>query len=173
MQIQIDTREHKSEVQRIESQLDALGIKHYRSKLYVGDYMNLDNPRLVVDRKKDLQELCQNVTRQHERFRHELQRAQEQDIHIIILCEHGEDIKCLEDVFFWENPRRKLYQWRMVNGQPRRIKVDPKKLALSGKQLYKSLNTIAKRYNVKFCFCEKEETGQAIVEILKGNTWKT
>lgn len=167
MTIQCDTREHKAEIQRIEKQFDALGVQHYRSKLYVGDYMNLDNPRLVIDRKKDLQELCGNVTQQHERFRNELIRAQEQGIKIIILCEHGEEIATLEDVFFWVNPRRKFYKWVTVNGRPKRVKVEPKKMAISGEQLYKSLSTITERYGVEFQFCEKEDTGKRIVELLR------
>jgi len=166
MQVQIDTREKKAEVQRIEAQFDALGVQHYRSKCYVGDYMNLDNPRLVIDRKKDLQELCGNVTQQHERFKRELQRAQEQGIKIIILCEHGGDISTLEDVYFWVNPRRKDYRWITVDGKPRKVKVKPQQMAISGQQLYKSLRTIQERYEVRFCFCDKSETGKKIVELL-------
>ena len=51
MTIQIDSREHKKELDRIQKQLDKLEVEYYVSKLYVGDYMNLDNPRLVIDRK--------------------------------------------------------------------------------------------------------------------------
>ena len=52
MQIQIDSREHKKEVERVKRQFDDLGIDYFTSKLYVGDYMSLDNPRLVIDRKR-------------------------------------------------------------------------------------------------------------------------
>lgn len=73
MQIQVDTREHKKEWERVQKQFDKIeNIQYFRSKLYVGDYQSLDNPRLVIDRKKDLQELCGNVTQQHERFKAEL-----------------------------------------------------------------------------------------------------
>ena len=48
MMIQIDTREHKWERARIEMQLSRLGVKTIASKLYVGDYQSLDNPRLVM-----------------------------------------------------------------------------------------------------------------------------
>lgn len=147
--IQIDTREHAGQVERIESQFDSLGVKHFRSKLYVGDYQSLDNPRLVVDRKKDLQELCGNVCQQHERFRAELIRAQEAGIQLIILCEHGGSIKSLEDVYFWENPRR-----RTSPG------------AISGQRLFKVLSTMKEKYGVRFEFCDKRQTGRRIVEIL-------
>ena len=53
MQIQVDTREHKKEWERVQKQFDQMdGIQYFRSKLYVGDYQSLDNPRLVIDRKK-------------------------------------------------------------------------------------------------------------------------
>jgi len=147
--IQCDTREHSGQIERIEQQFDALGVKHFRSKLWVGDYQSLDNPRLVVDRKKDLQELAGNVCQQHERFRAELVRAQEAEIQIVILCEHGGAIKSLEDVYFWENPRR-----RTSLG------------AISGQRLFKVLNTMQEKYGVRFEFCDKRQTGRRIVEIL-------
>lgn len=151
MTIQIDSREHKWELARIQRQLTALGCKTIVSKLYVGDYQSLDNPRLVIDRKKDLLELCGNVTQQHERFQRELIKAQEAGIRLIILIEHGGDIQSLEDVYFWDNPR--LLQ-------------SPK--ATTGKRLYKSLCTIRNRYNVRFEFCTKQETGKKIMELLDG-----
>ena len=166
MNIQADSREHKSEWDRIKKQFDELGIEYFRSKLYVGDYQSLDNPRLVIDRKKDLQELCGNVCQQHERFKAELVRAIQSGIKIVILCEHGEDIKTMEDVYFWQNPRKHKVIWKTVNGK--RVKTVVSEKAVDGNQLYKSLCTIRDRYNVDFVFCTKEETGQKIVEILGG-----
>ena len=167
MELQIDSREHKKELARIKKQLDGLGVKYFISKLYVGDYMSLDNPRLVIDRKKDLLELCGNVTQQHERFRDELIRAKEHGIKIIVLCEHGEDIQELTDVLFWTNPRLKEMDWRMVDGHPQKVQKYPH--ATTGEQLYKSLCTIAERYGVEFRFCTKNKTGEEIVRILKGS----
>lgn len=164
MNIQVDSREHKSEWERIKDQFDGLGVKYFRSKLYVGDYQSLDNPRLVIDRKKDLQELCGNVCQQHERFKAELVRAIQNGIKIIILCEHGEDIQTMEDVYFWQNPRKHRVVWKTVNGK--RVKTVISEKAVDGCQLYKSLCTIRDRYNVDFVFCQKNETGQKIVEIL-------
>ncbi|WP_336533932.1 ERCC4 domain-containing protein [Bacteroides acidifaciens] len=167
MQVQVDTREHAKEWERIKGQFDALGVQYFRSKMYVGDYQSLDNPRLVIDRKKDLQEICGNVSsKQHERFKAELLRAKEQGIKLVILCEHGADIKNLEDVYFWQNPRKYQIRWKTVNGK--RVKDVISAKAVDGNQLYKSLCTIRDRYNVDFVFCQKEETGQKIIEILGG-----
>lgn len=162
--VQVDTREHKSEWERIQKQFDKLGVKYFRSKLFCGDYQSLDNARLVIDRKKDLQELCGNVCQQHERFKAELVRAMQNGIKIVILCEHGEDIQTMEDVYFWQNPRKYQMRWKTVDGK--RIKEVISAKAVDGCQLYKSLSTIHDRYNVDFVFCQKHETGQKIVEIL-------
>lgn len=169
MQVQVDTREHAKEWERIKGQFDDLGVQYFRSKMYVGDYQSLDNPRLVIDRKKDLQEICGNVCQQHERFKAELLRAKEQGIKLVILCEHGADIKSLEDVFFWQNPRKYQIRWKTVNGK--RVKDVISAKAVDGNQLYKSLCTIRDRYNVDFVFCQKEETGQKIIDILGGNIY--
>lgn len=164
MQIQIDSREHKKEYERIARQFDELGIQHFRSKLYVGDYMSLDNPRLIIDRKKDLQELCGNVCQQHERFKAELLRAREQGIRLIILVEHGDDIRSIEDVYFWKNPRKYEIRWRWKDGK--RVKSVISAKAVDGKQLYKSLCTIRERYGADFAFCNKQDTGRVIAELL-------
>jgi len=166
MDIQIDSREHKQELDRIVPQLEMLGCKTFVSKLPVGDYMNLDNARLVIDRKKNLQELCGNVCQQHERFKAELIRAMELGIKIVILCEHGNGITCLDDVLFWDNPRRRAVKWVTTpTGQRRKVLSSPK--AINGDQLYKSFCTIRDRYNVDFVFCDPKSTGAEIVRILK------
>lgn len=166
MTIQCDTREHKKEWERIKSQFDSIGVDYFRSKLWVGDYMNIDNPRVVIDRKKDLLELCGNVTQQHKRFTDELLRAKEKNIKIIILCEHGEGIENLTDVYFWHNPRLDLYEWVIQNGHPAKIPKYPK--ATEGASLYRSLITMRDKYNIEFRFCEKSETGCVITQLLGG-----
>ena len=54
MVIQIDSREKARAIRKIVAEFDRQGIIHPVSKLMVGDYMNYDNPRLVVDRKRNL-----------------------------------------------------------------------------------------------------------------------
>ncbi len=151
MTIQIDTREKARAIRQIVNYFNEAGIQHYTSKLFVGDYMSLDNPRVVIDRKQNLLEICGNVCQQHKRFTNELKRAKENGIKVIILCEHGGNIKSLSDVLKWDNPR---------------LRTSPK--AVSGKQLFKILFTIRQKYDVDFVFCDKRMTGYKIVEILGG-----
>lgn len=152
MTIQVDSREKAKAIKKVLATFDREGIKWFVSKLPVGDYMSLDNPRLVIDRKQNLLELCTNVCQQHKRFRDELERANDYGIKLIVLCEHGRNIKSLSDVMKWENPR---------------LKESP--LAVSGKRLYKILSAMSSKYNVDFLFCSKAETGNRIIELLGGN----
>ena len=152
MTIQIDSREKARAIKQIIAEFQKQGIKHYTSKLFVGDYMSLDNPHLIIDRKQNLSEICGNVggsNQEHERFRNELLRAKDLGIDIVILIEHGQGITCLEDVQIWENPR---------------LKEHPN--ATSGVKLYKILKTMVERYGIRIEFCNKNQTGQRIIEIL-------
>lgn len=165
MTIQIDSREHKGEFERITQQFDSLGVDYFRSKLWVGDYMNIDKPRLIIDRKKDLQELCGNITAGHERFRKELVRAKDKNIQLIILCEHGDGIERLSDVFWWHNPRLDLMEWIMEDGHPVKCQKYPN--ATEGKALMKSLETMKDRYGIDIQFCDKSDTGYTIMKLLE------
>ena len=162
MIIQIDSREKAKAIQKIIEEFDRQGIKHPVSKLMVGDYMNYDNPRVIVDRKQNLTEVCSNVCQDHERFRRELVLAKENGIQLIILCEHGKNIKSLEDVIFWKNPRSE--KRKKIDGKWQTVNTN----AMKGDVLYKILTTLEEKYGVRFEFCDKDETGKKIVEILGG-----
>ena len=162
MIIQIDSREKAKAIQKIIEEFDRQGIKHPVSKLMVGDYMNYDNPRVIVDRKQNLTEVCSNVCQDHERFRRELVLAKENGIQLIILCEHGKNIKSLEDVIFWKNPRSE--KRKKIDGKWQTVHTN----AMKGDVLYKILTTLEEKYGVRFEFCDKDETGKKIVEILGG-----
>ena len=164
MTIQIDSREHQHAIQDILAEFNKQGVKHYTSKLFVGDYMSLDNPRLVIDRKQNLHELCGNVCQQHERFRAEMQRAKENGIKIVFLCEHGRNIKTLDDVLWWTNPRETYRE--KVKG----VWVTRHRKVMQGDVLFKILNTMRNRYGVEFLFCEKKDTGKRIIELLRGGS---
>jgi ERCC4-type nuclease len=154
MVIQVDSREKDRAIKKILSDFDSADVKWFVSKLPVADYMNLDNPKILVDRKQNLLELANNVCQDHKRFAAELTRAKEFGMHIVVLVEHGHGIKCLADVMDWENPR---------------LKVSP--MAVSGERLFRILSTMqcnSRDYSVEFQFCDKSETGSRIIELLGG-----
>lgn len=164
MVIQIDSREKARAIKKIVEEFDRKGIKHPVSKLMVGDYMNYDNPRLIIDRKQNLSELCNNVCQDHERFRRELLLAKENGIQIIFLVEHGNGIERLEHVVFWENPRR----WKRRRNPETGLYETLETKAMTGETLYKILCTQERKYGCRFLFCSKEQTGKEIIRILGG-----
>lgn len=109
----------------------------------------LDLIDLSIDTKKSLVEVCGNIcSKQHERFKEELKKA---DGRMILLIEEPE-IETLEDVWWWDNPR---------------LKVNPR--ATKGTALYKSLCTIRDEYKVDIRFCNRKDTGKEIIKFLGGN----
>lgn len=160
--IVIDSREKAKAIKKIVSEFDKQNIKYISSKLYVGDYMSYDKPRFVIDRKQNLTELCGNICQQHIRFRNELRNAQENNIKLIFLCEHGGNIKTLDDVAAWINPRRFVRKKDYTTGKWHTIETK----AIKGEVLHKILLTLQERYGCQFLFCDKSETGKKIIELL-------
>lgn len=120
-----------------------------RAKLDFGDYsietiltdgetLNLTN-HVAVERKMNLDEICQNFTRGRGRFVSEFERAKETNAKIYLLIENGN----------WE---------KVLNGNYR-TKVNPKALIAS-------LTAWLARYNCQIIFCEENTSGILIKEIL-------
>lgn len=149
MHIIVDTREQK--YNHVTNYFDEQGIKWVRSKLICGDYQNPLNPTVIIDRKKDLQEVAGNVCQQHDRFVRELELAKELGYKLIVLVEEP-NITSLPNVCSWFNFR---------------IKKNPK--AINGKTLYKIMKTMSDKYGFEWQFCKKSECGKRIVELLGGD----
>lgn len=191
--ILIDSREKPKAIAKIIKCFEENNIDYDTSKLYVGDYQSLDNPKVIVDRKQNLAEIMQNVTQK--RFGDELIRAKKAGIHLIILIEHSKDITCIDDITKWKNPRLEYWkfkarkqlsqdlggwfafceeeinkddEWELYrNLKGRNLKVT--RPPISSEQLRKALHTIEDNkedYDIEFQFCSKPETGQKILEIL-------
>ena len=54
--ILVDTREKPKAIGKILKYFEVNGIEYDSSKLYVGDYIRYDNPKLVIDRKQNIAE---------------------------------------------------------------------------------------------------------------------
>ncbi len=178
-----DTRQQIGKHKKTNEQLEKLGVKLIRSKLPCGDYANMLNMSIIIDSKKDLQECVNNICgKSHERFRRECQLAKENGIKLIILIEHGGNIKDLESVVGWSNPRQFLYERKIRKefGIPRgtdfqaeitELKTHGVKIVrgpTTGEELYKAMVTMSEKYGVEWVFCDKKDTGKRIVEILGG-----
>ena len=144
-----DTRQQSGKHNLKQIYFESHGIKIVRSKLPVGDYANIKDLSVIVDTKKDIQEIISNVTKQHARFIAECDLAKESDIKLIILIENEDNIEKIEDLYTWYN---------------KRLRFSPK--ATTGRTLAKILHGIQLRHGVQFEFCHPLEAGARIVELL-------
>lgn len=118
------------------------GINIVRSKLPVGDFARIDDLTRIVDTKKDVLELVNNICgKQHERFRKECLLAQKCGIKLIFLIE--------EDYTF-----ETLKKWTS------------KRTQVKGETLVKAMLTMQEKYGIKFMFCDKKDAGECILKIL-------
>ena len=146
-----DTRQVVGKHKLKNEYFEKMGIEVVRSKLLFGDYQNPQNPNIAIDTKKDIQELIGDLTKDHERFKRELQLAKKCGAKLIILIE-DEKVTCINDLYTW-------YNWR--------LKKSPK--ATKGSTLAKMLCTIENNtedYNCQFLFVKKAECGAKIIELL-------
>lgn len=153
MIIQEDTRQKPDKNKHIREQLEELGytVKRFGG-MAVGDYQILGKGDIVIDTKKDMNEIESNLIHDHERFRNECLLAQEAGIRLIILIQ-DEKLKQLSDVFGWYNIRRK---WS--------------KNAATGRTLGKIMYSMREKYGVEWEFTTKANCGKRIIELLGGES---
>ncbi len=153
--IQIDTREQEGKNIHLLDYFNKHNIKTVRSKCVVGDYINIFDQSVAIDRKQNIMELINNVTQDHERFRRELQLAQELGVKLIVLVE-----EYFSNVYALKYWKSKVWKYGAKKGLP--------VSQMKGETLMKILLTMQNKYGVKFVFCRKAESAKLIVDILKG-----
>ena len=150
----IDSREKPKAIQNIMKTIDAAGIVHERTKLLFGDYQDFNRPGIVIDRKQSIQELSMNCTRDHVRFKAELERAKKAGSHLVILVEQNRykdgdrwiHVGDISDLMCWSSPHT----------------------TIRGEKVYRVLASWVNKYDLSVEFCDKRQTGRRILEIIYG-----
>ena len=141
----VDTRERKW--QHIADYFKRHNIEYDVKKLDIADYMLSERPGVVIDRKQNLQECCQNLCSNHSsRFWREIRRSKEEGIKMIILVEHGGPYRSIKDVAKWKSE----YSYA------------------SGRKVMEEMYRAHISYGVEWLFCSKRSTGKRIIELLRG-----
>ena len=153
MRIVVDTREKPRAIVRIMDTFRREGVEVERRALPFGDYLNPARPKIVIDRKQNLLEVANNLVQDRVRFLREVDRANRNGWRLIVLVEHSNRIRTLEDVIGWNNPR---------------LKVSP--LAVDGPRLFRIMHAMGNKYGFEWAFCDKLHTGRRIIELLDGET---
>lgn len=143
-----DTRNKAGKHKNVQRYCEKHGIELVREKLDIGDYMFPDG-RISVDTKENLSEVATNLMNRSDaaRFWREVRAAQESGIKLIVLVEHGGEIKTINDVPKW------------------RSKYSP----VTGRRLIDEMIRLEYAYGVRWVFCDKRSTGKRLIELLSGN----
>ena len=139
----VDSREKKN--QHILDYFVRVGEQYEIRKLSTGDYMDPSSPFVTIDRKRNLQELAGNICTADNRFWREVRRSREEGLKMVVLVEHGGQIKSMADVPKWSSKYSRV----------------------TGKMLYEKMFRIHVAYQVEFLFCDKRNTGRRILELLR------
>lgn len=139
----IDSRERQ--YKHIEDYFVVHGIPHKIEKLDTGDYCNTDNPSVLVDRKADLEEVNNNLSKgksKHSRFVRECKRAFDNKQRLVVLIE-GTNYKSVEDIKTWTS----------------------KYSVHTGRWLANEMFKLTMAFGVEWQFCRKNVTPKKILEI--------
>lgn len=150
----VDSREKPKAIKTILKEFEREGVPYSVTKLFIGDYQDYGNPFLIIDRKQSIQELAANCTRDHDRFKRELERAKEVGATLVILVEQNRykdrdkwiHVETIEDVMLWSSPHT----------------------TIRGERVFRILRAWMAKYPIRVEFCDKRVTGRKILEIIYG-----
>lgn len=149
-----DSRQQKEN--HIIKEFDKQNILHIQTKLDSADYMAVryDEEKgfykdysILIDTKKDMLEICGNLTRtsEHNRIVNEVNLGHELGAKEFIFLIGENNIKSAEDIKNWSSPHTKV----------------------KGETLLKIIKTFKDHHNCKFIFVPKKDMGSKIIELLK------
>lgn len=142
--IQIDTREKPQAIANIKAFFDKHNIEYIDKKMDIADYCVIGKENLVIDRKRNLQEVAQNLcSNDKSRFWREVRLAYQNHVRMIVLVEQS-GINDLRNVRNWQSKYQRL----------------------SGARLQEEMYRIAMAYGIEWKFCHKNSTGKVICELL-------
>lgn len=148
-----DTRQQKEK--HIIKAFDNNDVLHIQTKLSSADYMALRHNAergfykdytTLIDTKKDLLELCGNLCNasEHARVVREVELAQSLGCKNFIFLIGEKNIHNPEDIKKWSN----------------------KNTRVKGETLFKIIQTFKEHHNCRFIFCNKNEMGDLIIQLL-------
>lgn len=143
----VDTREKKNK--KILEYFDKVGQDYIISKLDAGDYALFKRFSTIIDKKDGLLELSHNLCNsvEHARIKREIQRAKDLGCNNFIFLIQDNKIKTVEDIKKWRSPHTKV----------------------KGETLLKIMNTMRKKYDIRFIIIPKKKMGEMIIKLLNCN----
>ena len=148
-----DTRQHKNKHLNVHRYCRDNNIEIVPMCLNVGDYMLAEkvNEKVVpigntsCDTKATILECANDLYTDKLAFNKKYKKCLKDGIKLIVLVE--EPIKDLNELVAWKSKHSRI----------------------NGRFLLDMIHTIQVSYSVKFVFCDKKDTGEILLKLLKGN----
>lgn len=139
-----DTREKGNK--KILQHFAEVGQDYIISKLDAGDYTLFKDYSTIIDKKDGLLELSHNLcnSSEHARILREIARAKDLGCSNFIFLIQDNKIKTTEDIKNWSSPHTKV----------------------KGETLLKIMNTMRKKYTIRFIIVPKKNMGEMIIKLL-------
>lgn len=142
--IEMDTRNKKDDY--VTKYFDKQGIKWIRNKLYAGDVKLLNDTRVIIDLKANIEEISHNLCNslEHARIKKELEKAKEIGCKEFIFLIKS-NIKSANDLINWTSTKTKV----------------------KGSVLIKVMTTMREKYGCRFIFTTRANAPKKIIELLE------
>ena len=141
MEILCDTRQKKGKHLNIERYCSEHNITMIPYCLSVGDYM-LKGGNIAVDTKQSIVETANDLYADKKSFNKKYKKCYKQNIKLYVLIEEKvKDLRC------WTSKVTKI----------------------SGRFLLELMHDLEISYGVCFVFCDKQDTGKILIDLLKGS----
>ena len=139
-----DTREKNNK--KILQYFDEVNQDYIISKLEAGDYMQFKNYKTIIDKKDGLSEIAGNLCnkQEHERIKREILKAKQLGCTNFIFLIQQDNISTVDDIKNWSSPYKKV----------------------KGETLLKIMNTMIKKYQIRFIICPKKDISKKIIQLL-------
>lgn len=132
-------------------------------KLNAGDYAYAPS-NILIDTKKDVDELSMDVGKDHARFVREIDRAAVSGYRLVILIEQHPEFNDREKLRHWAGyVCRKCRRCNPNRGDRCRTR---KYTPMHGARLAKILDKLEENHGAKFVFCSKSKSAQVICDMM-------
>lgn len=161
--LRIDTRQQLGKHNAKNRWFAEHGVETVAVKLDAGDYAYAPS-NILIDTKKDVDELSMDCGKDHARFVREIDRAAAMGCRLVILIEQHPEYNDRENLRHWSGyVCRKCRKCDPNNGDKCRTR---KYTPMHGARLAKILDKLEENHGAKFVFCSKSKSAQVICDMM-------
>ena len=162
-----DTRQKRGKHENIDRWFASHGVEYEYRKLDAGDYATDDlSSNILVDTKRNIQEVSMDCGRDHARFAREMDRAREAGYRLVILIETTGNYRCISDLARWENDVCRRCDIRRYGDCTKQQCTRFKRRPMTGETLARIMTKMAVDHGCVFDFIHPKMAAKRICDLL-------